>query len=227
MTLNLDAIAQKHDTDKSSLHHNYTAIYEPLLKPLRNKPITLLGLGWGGHEDPNAGGNSARTRAEYFGHPESQIIVVELEDKNFQPEGDEDRIKLWQGSQDDQEMIDRLAAIYGPFDVIIDDASHLSSKTIRSFELLFRHLKSGGLYFIEDTHASYHEHYYGSMEANENPEARRRGGDFTMMQFFQRLTDEVNFKGRTDLDLFPAKYAWGVPVESMSFYFNMVVATRR
>ncbi|ORV12869.1 hypothetical protein AWB96_16000 [Mycobacteroides chelonae] len=224
--MTLDEIAQKHGTDKSSLNHNYTAIYEPLLEPLRKKPITLLELGWGGHEDPDSGGNSARTWAEYFTHPGAEIIVVELESKNVRPEDDE-RITLWQGSQDDQAMIDQIAAVYGPFDVIIDDASHLSSKTIRSFELLFRHVTPGGIYAVEDTHASYHEHYYGSMEANEDPEKRRRDGEFTMMQFFQRLTDEVNYRGRTELDLFPSRYAWNVPVESIAFYFNMLVAKRR
>jgi len=35
-------------------------------------------------------------------------------------------------------------------DVVVDDASHLYRLTVASFDALFQHLRSGGLYFIED-----------------------------------------------------------------------------
>jgi len=42
--------------------------------------------------------------------------------------------------------------MHGPFDIIIDDASHISPLSIRSFEILFKLLKRGGIYVIEDLH---------------------------------------------------------------------------
>lgn len=37
-----------------------------------------------------------------------------------------------------------------PLDLVMDDASHLYEPTKTSFELIFPHLREGGLYFIED-----------------------------------------------------------------------------
>ena len=39
--------------------------------------------------------------------------------------------------------------------MILDDASHINELTLRSFEMLFDHLKLGGFYIIEDTHCTY------------------------------------------------------------------------
>jgi hypothetical protein len=219
----LDELALKHQTDKSSLHHNYTAVYEPLLEPIRHKPISLLELGWGGHEDPNSGGNSARMWAEYF--TDATVSVVELEAKS--PGDLPSNIHLYQGSQSDPLLIDRVDDHHGPFDVIIDDASHLSSLTIRSFELLWPHLRRGGLYIVEDTHAAYHDFYYGPDEANCNPQRPTRNGQPTMMQFFKRLADDVNCHGNNDRDLFPPRFSMGYDIDSVTFHFNLMIARKR
>lgn len=44
-------------------------------------------------------------------------------------------------------------------DVVIDDASHFVGATAKTFMLGFGHLKSGGYWVIEDTHAGYDEAY--------------------------------------------------------------------
>lgn len=221
MPLSLDQIAIKHGTDKSSEMHDYTAVYDPLLKGLRNQPITLLELGWGGQEDPDGGGASARMWREFF--PKATIIVIDNEPKNVTDEG----IIFRQGSQDDYDFLNGLADEFGDFDVIVDDASHLSSLTIRSFEILYRRLKPGGVYAVEDTHMSYHDFYYGKSEACADPEGRLPGGRRTWLQFAKRLSDEVNFKGRGDFDLFPEGFWWGYWLESVSFYFNLTVIRKR
>jgi hypothetical protein len=51
-------------------------------------------------------------------------------------------------------------------DVTIDDASHLSSKTITSFRTWFPMLAHGGLYVVEDVATSYDVTYWGEAESN-------------------------------------------------------------
>lgn len=213
----LDEIALKHGTDKASSHHGYTRIYEQYLKPLRNKPITLLELGWGGHEDPEAGGASAAMWREYF--PKATIAVVDIEPKTNHREG----VNFHQGSQADPEFLKGLHERYGGFDVIIDDASHLSSLTIRSWEILYPSLRAGGLYFCEDVHMAYHSHFYGDDEANPDPDGRTSTGKPTAMQYLRRLADEVQYRGPSDLELFPKRYWLGYSLESVHFYYNLAV----
>jgi 8-demethyl-8-(2-methoxy-alpha-L-rhamnosyl)tetracenomycin-C 3'-O-methyltransferase len=215
--LTLDELALKHGTDKSSLLHGYADTYERYLEPLRNEPITLLELGWGGHEAPDQGGESARMWREYL--PLASVNVVDLHHKSNMVEG----VTYWHGAQQDPTLMARIHGAVGAFDVIIDDASHQSSLTIRSFEILYPYLRPGGLYVVEDTHASYHAEYYGQAEADPDPAQDAH----TAMGFFKRLADEVNHHGDGDWDLYPTRYWQGYGLEFIHFYFNLLVAQRR
>lgn len=42
---NLDAIGLFHQTDKSSIHHDYLRLYERILHNLRYEPINLIEIG--------------------------------------------------------------------------------------------------------------------------------------------------------------------------------------
>lgn len=53
------------------------------------------------------------------------------------------------GCQENAEDLDRLLEL-GPFDLIIDDASHLPEHQVFTFEYLWPYLNSNGLYIIED-----------------------------------------------------------------------------
>lgn len=213
----LDKLALKHGTDKSSAAHHYTRLYQRYLDDLPTRG-TLLELGWGGHEDPDAGGASARMWKEWL--PLWQIVVVDNERKQMRPT--DTGIALLHMSQTNPTITE-----FGPFNVIIDDASHLSSLTIESFQLLWSSLAPGGWYIVEDTHMAYHAHYYGNDEANSNPDMPGIGGQQTAMQFLKRLADEANFKGRGDMDLFPEKYWLGFDVEEVHFHFNICFIKKR
>lgn len=177
--IRLDDIAIACGTDKSSLYHGYTKIYEMYLDPIRNNNIYLLELGWGGHNgidycDPNLGGQSAVMWRDYF---KSAFINIADVNYKYNPHVD---IRFIHSSQENCHANFRN----NYFDVIIDDASHIPDLTIKSLETLWRVLKPGGLYFIEDTHASYDPFYEGS---NPNPNE-----GITIMTFVKRILDGVN-----------------------------------
>lgn len=218
---NLHAIGLKCGTDKA-WHHKYTTRYEAVLKDLRDKPITLLELGIGGDENPNAGGQSLRMWAEYFAN--GDIIGLDLYPKELDVP---DNVTMYHGSQDDPAVLTQIYDNHGDFDVIIDDASHVSSLTISSFKQLWPCLKAGGFYIVEDTHGSYHYWFYGKTEANLDPDAQLAAP--TMMQFLRRLADEANFDpGQESPEtLFPEQYWLGYAVESVTFSYNLCIIRKR
>ena len=210
--MTLDEIALACKTDKSSDSHGYTRWYPRYFDPIRDKPLTLLELGWGGDEDPEAGGNSAAMWRDYF--PNATVVVIDKHAKTSRP-----GVNFHQGCQGDSVFLAELHDRYGDFDIVVDDASHVSDLTVRSFEILYPWLKSGGFYAVEDTHSSYHDFFYA--QANRNPDLPCPDGSPTAMQFLKRLADEVNY--HADWVLFPAEFHKGFRLEFLHFYFNLAV----
>ena len=203
----LSELALKHGTDKWG-HHWYTDKYEELFKHLKQKPINLLEIGVGGYEFPDRGGGSIRMWKEYFTH--SRIYAIDLYDKS---QMEEDRIRIFRGSQIDHQFLNRVVSETGKLDIIIDDGSHQCSHQQNSFQFLFDHLKDDGIYVVEDTHTSYWEDYGGSKDLHDNRstinyfinlvhrmhavsngfEPRPMDAQIKSIQFFQNIV--VVFKG--------------------------------
>jgi SAM-dependent methyltransferase len=144
--LDLAHIAARYDTDKA-VHTHYLRNYEEYFGALRDKDVRLLELGI------KKGGSLLLWR-DYF---ESGIIVgLDIEPSRLDdPTG---RIRTYQGAQQDAELLDRIARECAPegFDIIIDDCAHIGVIARESFRHLFdRHLKSGGVYVIEDWGTGY------------------------------------------------------------------------
>lgn len=158
----LDEIALDCGTDKNSLNHDYTPIYAAIFEPLRDAPITLLELGWGGyrilgsHETPGMimvdysppelGGESARMWRRYF--TKATIVMVDVFPKTNTVPG----VELHQGDQTDTGFLNGLADRYGGFDVVIDDASHAPNSTAITHAALWPHVRDRGYYIIEDAY---------------------------------------------------------------------------
>jgi hypothetical protein len=66
------------------------------------------------------------------------------------------------GSGDDAQFLGHLARERGPFDVIIDDGGHVPDQQLVSFLTLFPSLKEGGIYLVEDLHASFWQEFQNS-----------------------------------------------------------------
>jgi len=140
----LDAIGLRHGTDKASSHHNYLGYYEAFMAPLRNAPITLLEIGV-------YQGASLKTWAEYF--PRAKIIGVDIEpdSKLYETE----RVKIALADQSNLEHLAQVAAAHGPFDLIIEDGSHMWEHQITTLRALFPFLRNGGYYICEDLQTNY------------------------------------------------------------------------
>lgn len=173
----LDRIAVDCNTDKSSLVHDYCRKYEKWLPFKRWEPITILEIGV-------LNGESLSMWNGYFFN--AKIIGIDINPDCKKYENPNQNIFVEIGSQDDPEFLNYIAEKYGKFDLILDDGSHIQRHMIFSFERLFPHVKSEGVYVVEDTVCSY-------WESNYEGGFRRPG---TSVEHFKDLVDEVNFHGK-------------------------------
>lgn len=200
----LDQIGVKHGCDKSSLHHGYCAIYDdyfgfPFPPGLGDR---VLEIGYGGYDDPNAGGESARMWKEWA--PDMELTIVDLYPKNNIPSG----VTFICGSQTDPNTYKGQR----DWKIIIDDGSHLNKDIVDTFQLLWPRLSPGGYYVVEDIHSSYHSYYPDSCP---NPDPQFSKG--TAMSFFTRLVHEVN------RDHICPWYHLGYDIAYIHFYKDLII----
>lgn len=158
-------IANRYDTDKA-VHDSYLRNYEQYFKPLLDRDIRMLELGV-------YHGGSLLLWRDYF----KRGIIAGLDIEPVEIDDPTGRIRVYQGGQQDTELLDRIAREIAPdgFDIIIDDCSHVGALTRTSFWHLFdKHLKSGGLYVIEDWGTGYWDEWvdgvrYSPRATTHNP----------------------------------------------------------
>lgn len=194
-------------TDKWGAHW-YAQHYQKHFAPLRRKPIHILEIGIGGEGDASQGGESLRMWKKFF--PRGLIVGLDIHDKShFQ----EDRIKIYCGSQDDPALLERIVREIGHVDIVIDDGSHMNLHVLCTFQTLFPLLSNGGFYAVEDTQTSYWEVYGG------HPDPRR--DENTMMGCFKSLADGLNYKEYREPGSVPSYFE--ANIVAMHFYHNLVL----
>ncbi|HKU26538.1 MAG TPA: hypothetical protein VJQ54_13770, partial [Candidatus Sulfotelmatobacter sp.] len=67
----------------------------------------------------------------------------------------EHRVHILQCDQTDAEKLSDISMRYGPFDIVIDDGSHMNEHVLRTFQILFPLLNTPGYYAIEDLQTAY------------------------------------------------------------------------
>ena len=174
----LNNLAIRYGTDKSSDNHNYCVKYEKYLPFNRYDKLNILEIGV-------LDGKSLLTWKDYYYRSNILGIDINPDCKKYE----EDRISVEIGSQVDDKFLNQISNEYGPFDFILDDGSHLNEHVIYSFETLFQYVKTGGLYIVEDVATSYFPWYGGGLN---DPKS--------MMEYFKKLTDDINFRGVENLD---------------------------
>lgn len=138
---------------------------------IREEPLRILEIGvWQG--------GSLQLWRDYFG--ETAIIFgIDIEEACLELSGIGCEIRI--GSQTDARFLGNVVEEMGGVDIVIDDGSHRCGDVITSFCVLLPLLSEGGLYFVEDLHASYWPQCGGGL---------RRPG--TSIEFFKDLADVVN-----------------------------------
>jgi len=152
----LTRLAIRHGTDKWGGHF-YTPVHHQLFAHLRDRPVRLLEIGIGGYQFARVGGASLAMWADYFPHGHILGINVCAKTLELGP-----RVSVRQGSQDDAAFLARMSAEHGPFDIIIDDGSHVPAHVIATFNVLFPLLADDGLYVIEDMQTTFWPQFGGS-----------------------------------------------------------------
>jgi cephalosporin hydroxylase len=150
MAATLDELGLRFGTDKASQFHNYLNFYESFMAPLREAPITLLEIGV-------FRGASLATWREYF--PHAKIVGVDIQPSAKQYASERVQVEL--ADQSNLEHLAELAVKHGPFDIVIEDGSHMWEHQITTLRALFPFVRNGGYYIVEDLQTN-----YGALQEN-------------------------------------------------------------
>lgn len=133
--MTLDEIGNACQTDKGSSFHDYLRHYEALFGKDKDSFSAILEIGvWYGC--------SMKMWRQWL--PQATIVGVDIEPKH---QAGDFIVEQVDASTPD---VIPVAQSYGPFDLIVDDGSHIPSEQLASFQLLYPYLKEGGYYIIED-----------------------------------------------------------------------------
>lgn len=150
---------------------HYFPVYEELLQRYRNRSCRLLEIGC-------FKGGSLDLWKRYLG-PYAQIVGIDI-DPNCRAHSQE-QIRIEIGSQADKEFLIRLDEELGPFDIVIDDGSHVMSDIATSFSVLYPRLHRDGIYIVEDLHAAYSPKFGGGV-----------GVEGTFIEFTKKIIDAMH-----------------------------------
>lgn len=218
----LDKIAKYYGTDKSSEVHNYCEKYERYFPFDRLEPLKILEIGI-------LNSNSLKTWREFY--PHSNVVGIDINPDCANFIDTSNNIDVMIGSQDDSLFLNSVVQKHGPFDMILDDGSHINRHVIKSFECLFHSVKPFGIYVVEDATTSYWNDYEGGY--------RKEG---TSIEYFKKLVDDVNFNGMLTQDFWSVharKEDLLVPqairnnmnirvdIESINFLNGIIIITKR
>jgi cephalosporin hydroxylase len=152
---------------------SYLPYYDKLFSPYMDKSMSLLEIGI-------QNGGSLDTWASYFRHAKI-IMGCDIDEKCRALSFEDPRIQVIVGNANSDETYKTISS-HAPFDIIIDDGSHLSEDILIGFLNYFPLLQQGGTYVIEDTHAIYMRELTNITQRN------------TALAFFKDLSDIPNYQ---------------------------------
>lgn len=137
----LEEISLNYKSDKGEIYHNYLQIYEKYFSKYRNTLKNFLEIGlWEGE--------SLRMWRDYFNV--GNLVGVDILDLSHINLKDTTILIGDQSNREDLNSIPTLT--YPEFDIIIDDGGHMMHQMQITLGTMFKYLKSGGVFVIEDLH---------------------------------------------------------------------------
>lgn len=142
---------------------SFIDLYDVLFSHLKHADIKLLELGV-------YTGESIKYFRDYFTNPDAQIVGFDHHPCEFYGhdwlasvkgipntptsgdpyDGATHNVNFFLGDQSSPDQLKECCDQYGPFDIIIDDASHYVNLTDSTFRYVWPFLKEGGIYCVED-----------------------------------------------------------------------------
>jgi len=160
-------------TDKRPSMHNFIEIYERNFFPIKDSIKKFFEIGI-------FNGASHKMWKCYF--PNAEVYGIDIKEKPWVAKLGIHTSITNQGNRDDlQAFVEEFGS---DFDVILDDGSHIVRHQQVSLAALFKHLKPGGLYIIEDVHTSLPEFY------NDNFEVDSTGSNTTLKMINNYIATE-------------------------------------
>lgn len=188
----------------------YYEIYERALTEEDLHPQSILEIGV--YE-----GESVKVLATRF--PSAHIVALDLNLRDIDFSGYAN-VSYLQCDQTDAARIRSILQHHFPngVDLVIDDASHIGHLSRLTFDCIFPHLRSGGLYIVEDWGTGYMKtwvdgHRFAPRKANSGAAIIPRtmpSHDFGMVGFVKSLVDYTAIDDITDARAGGAGWAMGL-----------------
>ena len=190
------------DTYRVHKWAHYLDVYERYLARYRNTDFRMLEIG------VCDGGSLAMWR-RYFG-AEATIVGIDIDPRCAELVTAPNIVRI--GSQADPAFLAQIMRDLGPFDVILDDGSHVAQHQSLSFNVLFPSLRENGIYMIEDTHTSYWPDWSGGYRRSTS-----------IMETVKRMIDDMHGWYHNQATPSPAR-DW---IESIHFHDSIIVLEKK
>ena len=183
---------------------HYFDIYDFWFRKFKNKPITIVEIGI------FQGGSLAMWR-DYFGS-EARIIGIDINPQCKQFESED--IEVFIGSQADRDFLRFFKKQVPQIDILIDDGGHTMEQQIITFEELYNHISSEGIYLCEDLHTSYWKDYGGGYRSPES-----------FIEYSKNFIDLINAWHSKEKDLIPTNFTRST--YGLHFYDSILVIEKK
>jgi cephalosporin hydroxylase len=200
----LEIYFRKNDKRHINKWVHYFDIYDRHFNSYRNKEIVVVEIGV-------FQGGSLQMWKNYFGN-RAKIYGIDIDPrcKSFE----EENIEILIGSQSDRKFLREIKNQIPPIDILIDDGGHTMMQQIVTYEELFSHIKSDGVYLCEDLHTSYWLEFGGGH--------KRRG---TFIEYSKNFIDYLNAYHSYQKSLQINDFTKSV--DSIHYYDSIIVIEKR
>lgn len=200
--------------------HRYGDTYARIFSAFKYRRLKLLEIGIGGYAE-SLGGRSLLAWQAYF--PFATIIAADIVPKH---ELGGWRRHIHTLDQSSQQMLDGFGQSNGPFDIIIDDGSHMNAHQVLTFHALFPHLRNDGLYVVEDVQTSFWSSNVAGFEW-DGADVSDPAFSSTCVGHFLELAKYINHAEFPHLDgLDEAQLAMVRQIQSITFVHNLIIVRK-